>query len=113
MSLDIVTRQAGSATVLDLSGRLTAGAGAARLREAIDGIALQDGGSVLLNFQNVAFLDSAGLGSLVVISDLLRTRGSRLCIINTHGSVQHVLQITRLDRVLPHFADESAALASC
>lgn len=111
MSLAISTRHTGSAVVLDLSGRVTAGAGANQLRDAIRALGDEGCGSILLNFQDVAFLDSAGLGAMVVASDQLRARGGRLCIVNAHGPVQHVLQITRLDRVFPHFADEAAALA--
>jgi anti-sigma B factor antagonist len=112
VSLQIDRRVSGSATVLDLSGRLTAGSGADQLREVIRK-AIADGvTNVVLNMAAVEFMDSAGLSAVVVSSELLRNRGGLLRILNAQGPVRHVLQITRLDRVLTCFDDEKAALAS-
>src|SRR3954464_1191688 len=111
MSLEITTRQAGTAVVLDLVGRITAGVGAATLRDQLRRLAEEGRVQILLNFEEVAFLDSAGLGALVVEAEQLRARGGTLRILNAHGPVRHVLQITRLDRVFPQYADEAAALA--
>lgn len=98
--------------MLDVAGRLTAGAGANQLREAVRELA--DGGQnrVLLNLADVAFMDSTGLGALAAASEMLRRAGGQLRIVNTTGPVRHVFQITRLNRVFPEFADEDAALAS-
>ena len=110
--MEITQRKRGSATVLDVSGRLTAGAGANQLRETVR--ELTDGGErrVVLNLANVAFMDSTGLGSLAAAAELLRGRGGQMRIVNATGPVKHVFQITRLNKVFPDFADEEAAIAS-
>ena len=112
VTMEITTRQRDSAVVLDVVGRLTAGAGAEQLRSTIAQLA--DGGTtnVLLNLQEVEFMDSSGLGALAVGSDLLRRRGGHLAVVNARGPVRHVFQITRLNRVFPEFEDEDAALAN-
>ena len=112
MSVEIKKRKQGSALVLDVSGRLTSASGSNELRDAIRANADEGNIYLLLNFADVAFLDSAGLGSLVASSEMLRRRGGLLRIMNAHGPVRHVLQITRLDTVFPDFQDEEAALAS-
>ena len=111
MSLEIGTRQLGSVTVLDLSGRVTAGGGANLVRDSIRKLYEEGNSKLLLNFENVAFLDSAGLGALVVAAEQLRAQGGSVQIANAHGPVQHVLQITRLDRIFPHYASEAEAIA--
>ena len=62
--MEIRTRQRDSAVVLDVSGRLTAGAGADQLRGTIAQLAGEGKKRVLLNLEEVAFMDSTGLGSL-------------------------------------------------
>jgi anti-sigma B factor antagonist len=112
MILEIAIRRVASAAVLDLAGRVTAGEGSLHLASEIRSLADQGCRNLILNFDHVAFLDSAGLGALVVAAEQLRPLGGALRIVNARGPVQRVLQITRLDRVFPHFDDEEAALAS-
>jgi anti-sigma B factor antagonist len=97
---------------LDVSGRLTAGAGATQLRETVRQLAEAGDTKVLLNLADVAFMDSTGLGALAAAAELLRGRGGQLRIVNATGPVRHVFQITRLNKIFPDFADEEAALAS-
>ena len=112
MGLEITRRKRNGATVLDVAGRLTAGAGANQLRETIRALADDGEQKVLLNLAGVAFLDSTGLGSLAAASEMLRLRGGQLRIVNATGPVRHVFQITRLNKVFPDVGDEDAALAS-
>jgi anti-sigma B factor antagonist len=97
---------------LDASGRLTAGAGANQLREAVRELAEAGERRVLLNLAGVAFLDSTGLGQLAAASEMLRTHGGQLRVVNAHGPVRHVFQITRLNKVFPDFPSEDAAIES-
>ena len=110
--MEIRARQRDSAVVLDVSGRLTAGAGADQLRGAIAQLAGEGKNRVLLNLRELAFMDSTGLGSLAASLELLRRQGGHLGVVNARGPVRHVFQITRLNKVFPDFEDEDAALAS-
>jgi anti-sigma B factor antagonist len=110
--MEIKSRERNSAVVLDVEGRLTAGAGAEQLRGVIAQLAKEGKNNVLLNLQAVEFMDSTGLGSLAVAAELLRSRGGHLGVVNARGPVRHVFQITRLNKVFPDFEDEDAALAS-
>src|ERR1051325_5426772 len=110
--LDIQRRQRGSVVILDISGRLTAGRGDAQMRDILREVSEQGHTHVLLNFDGLAFMDSAGLGSVVVGSKLLQSRGGKLAVMNARGPVRHVFQITRLDRVFPDYKTEEEAVAS-
>jgi anti-sigma B factor antagonist len=110
--MDIRTRERDSTVVLDVAGRLTAGAGADQLRGTITQLAGAGKKRVLLNLQDVVFMDSTGLGSLVATSEILRRQGGNLRVVNARGPVRHVFQITRLNKVFPDYQDEDSALAS-
>lgn len=98
--------------ILDLAGRLTTEGGAAMIKEALRECAEQGHRRVVLNLEELHFMDSSGLGSLVSGSKLLEDRGGQIRILNAHGPVRNVFQITRLDRIFPAYEDETDAIAS-
>lgn len=55
-------------------------------------------GRVILDLEQVTFLDSSGLGTLVAIMKML-TDGQRLELANCSGIVRKVLALTRMDSV--------------
>ncbi len=63
------------------------------ISEAIE----QDEWTYVLNMQNVAYLDSSGLGMLVYIKKELHRYNSTLKIINLSDSVLNVFKMTKLD----------------
>ena len=110
--MEIRRRERDSAVVLDVSGRLTSGAGANELREAIRELADAGKTKVLLNLNEVVFIDSSGLGSLAAASEMLRRAGGQLRVVKANGPVRRVFQITGLYKVFRDYQDEEAALAS-
>ena len=65
MSLKASTRQMGTVTVIDLSGKIVLGEGSSLLRETIKDLASQGQKKLLLNLADVSYIDSSGLGALV------------------------------------------------
>lgn len=57
----------------------------------------QDEWTYILDMQNVAYLDSSGLGMLVYIKKELHRYNSVLKIINLSDSVLNVFKMTKLD----------------
>lgn len=66
MSLKLETREIGDVTVLDVSGRITAGDGSDVFRQAIRELVAQDHKKIVLNLEDVSYIDSSGLGELVL-----------------------------------------------
>jgi anti-anti-sigma factor len=102
------------ALVITLTGDLdilTAPACADRLAEAMadrrPACAL-----VALDMLPVDFCGSIGLRVLTAFAQDCADQGLRVCVIATpHGAVHRLLELTRLDTVLPVFASLSAAIA--
>jgi len=72
--------------------------------ESIDGI--------LVSFQRVTKLASAGLGLMAATSKQLEDRGARFAICNLAPRHWRLFQITRLDEFLKMYPSEAAALAA-
>jgi anti-sigma B factor antagonist len=49
---------------------------------------------VVLDFGPLAFLDSSGIAALIASHRLAEKRGIGMAIINCHGTVRHVLEVT-------------------
>ncbi|KAF0247334.1 MAG: anti-sigma B factor antagonist, partial [bacterium] len=65
MSLTINQRTTGDVSILDLSGKITIGAGSVQLREAIRKLIDSNNKNILLNVGDVSYVDSSGIGELV------------------------------------------------
>jgi anti-sigma B factor antagonist len=55
---------------------------------------------VVLDFAEVPFMDSSGLGVLVDALKLLRDKGGRLCVAAVQEPVRNVLALSAVDRVV-------------
>lgn len=56
---------------------------------------------IILDFSQIDFIDSNGLGSLVSILKLLTSLQGRIVICAAKDSVKRVFNLTRLDQVIP------------
>lgn len=66
MSLKLSVREVGDVTVLDFAGRITAGDGSDMFRQAIRDQVAHGSKKILLNLSEVSYIDSSGLGELVL-----------------------------------------------
>jgi anti-sigma B factor antagonist len=110
--MDLDVRSAGSVTVLDLSGKLTRGDGAERLRASVDRLIEQGRNRILLNLAQVPYMDSAGIGELMATYRKAAAAGGAAKLLNPLRRVYDVLQLVKLDSVFETHRDESAALGS-
>ena len=66
MSVKMSARAVGDVTVVDVSGRITAGEGSNIFRQTIRDQVAQGNKDILLNLEEVSYIDSSGLGELVL-----------------------------------------------
>jgi anti-sigma B factor antagonist len=112
MSVSVVTRQVGDVTVLDIAGRITLGEGSSTLRESLRTATASRNAKVLLNLEDVTYIDSSGIGELVSGFTNLQELGGQLKLLNLTKRVKDLLQITKLYTVFEVFDDEATAIRS-
>jgi anti-sigma B factor antagonist len=97
--------------VLDIVGEVDLYTAPA-LRDRI--ASLIDGGvrKLVVNLEQVGFLDSSGLGVLIGALRRLKERDGDLALVCNEGSTLKVLTVTGLDKVFQIYADLGAATAS-
>ena len=111
-SLFATCREAGSVTIVDLSGRIALGEGSALLRKTVRDLLDSGQGRILLNLGDVNYIDSSGIGELVSAFTAVRNRSGELKLLNLTKKVHDLLQLTKLFTVFDVYADESTAVSS-
>src|ERR1700685_1945591 len=106
------TREIEDVVIVDVIGRITLGEGNVMLREVITG--LMDNGRVkiLLNLQEVGYVDSSGVGELVRACTSVRNRGGQLKLVSPSKRVDDLLRMTRLHTVFEIETDEASGIQS-
>lgn len=111
MGFSASTRQLGDVTVVDVRGRFTLIEG-----EAVHGLLMdlfQEGRRrVLLNFHDVSYLDSSGIGQLVRGLYTARKNGAELRAVDLSPRAREILRMTNLHTVFTDFPDEQTAIGS-
>ena len=110
--LNINQRQVDHITILDLNGRITIGEGSSQFRESVRRLMDQARNRVVLNFAEVNYVDSSGIGELVSAYTSLNNQGGQLKLLNLPKRIRDLLRITKLDTVFEIFEDEATALRS-
>jgi len=112
MSLDIRQREREGIQIVDLKGRLTVGEEATMLREKLREMAEAGQINALLNLKQVDYIDSTGLGALVICFTTMRKAGGALKLLNLNKRNIELLLLTKLTTVLELFNDEQDAVNS-
>jgi anti-sigma B factor antagonist len=112
MSLDIQEREREGIVILDLKGRLIVGEPVSSLREKVRELADDGKINVILNLAEVDYVDSTGLGGLVISFTTLKKTGGALKILNLSQRNIELLVLTKLTTVFELFQDEQDAVNS-
>jgi anti-anti-sigma factor len=110
MPLTVTQRVEDDIGILELSGALTLGPSLTELRnkarQMLEGNSLK---GVIVHAGAVTQTDSSGLGELTVVYTLATKKGCALRLVNVKPELRKILQLTRLDGLLPSAADIASA----
>jgi anti-sigma B factor antagonist len=109
--MTITTRQAGEATILELSGDVTL-YNTPEVRKAMLGLLREKKvPQLLVDMRGVRYIDSSGVASLVEGLKASRDMKSRFALYGLTRTTREVLDLTRLLRVFEVHGTEEEALA--
>lgn len=109
--MDLQTRIENNAIVVTISGRLdavTAPDYEKRIRELIDSGSIY----IVVDFEQLDYISSAGLRGLLVMAKLLNAKGGRACLANVKGNVRSVFDMCGLTTVFKMENSVTEALAA-
>jgi anti-sigma B factor antagonist len=97
--------------ILALKGRLTVGE-ASTVREKVNEVVAAGHANVILDLQNVDYIDSTGLGSMVICFTTIKKAGGALKLVNLNKRNIELLLLTKLHTIFEVFSDEQDAVNS-
>jgi anti-sigma B factor antagonist len=108
--MSLRTSREGDAVVIGIEGQLVAG-NRQQLREAVLNEIEHGARSIVIDFADTGYVDSAGLGVLVSLSKRIREASASLRLVNLNEDLRTLFELTRLDTLfdLGDRTDGSAA----
>jgi len=96
-----------SSKILEPTGLLDSSGGTQLRREVSE---LLDAGieTILIDFANISFMDSSGLGAIVAILQRVRTKGANLYLCSLNDQVKMIMELTKMDKVFDILPDRAA-----
>ena len=110
--MQIEERSAGDVVVLDLKGKMTLGEGDELLKDKINSLLQQGHKKVVLNLEDVPYIDSAGLGEIVRTYTTISRQGGSMKLLNLTKRITDLLSITKLLTVFETYDNEADAVRS-
>jgi anti-sigma B factor antagonist len=112
MSLDIHQREREGIVLLDLKGRITAGGEVSAFRDAFEKVSTEPEAKLILNMQHVDYVDSTGLGAMVMCSKRLSNSNGAVKLVHVNRRNIELLVMTRIDTLFEVFDVELDAVNS-
>jgi anti-sigma B factor antagonist len=111
MALEIEEHEVEGVTVLALKGRITVGE-VTPVREKITQLLAAGHNQILLDLEHVDYIDSTGLGNLVISYTQMQKAGGALKLLHLNKRNVELLALTRLHTIFEVFAEETEAVNS-
>ena len=112
MPLNVNHRSVDGVTILDLDGRLVLGSEATDARRSFTDAAAADGKNLIVNLQKVAYIDSTGLGTLIVGHSAMKDVGGVMKLLHLSQRHLELMIVSKLTAVFEIFDDEQMAINS-
>jgi anti-sigma B factor antagonist len=111
MSLEIRESEREGIVILTFKGRLTVGE-ASSMREKVQEVAATGRHNVIFDLAQVDYIDSTGLGGMVICYTTLKKLGGMLKLLNLNKRNIELLLLTKLHTIFEVFSDELDAVNS-
>jgi len=112
MSLEITQKEREGIAILVLVGRITAGEEVSNFRAELEKALQTQEPKLILNLKAVDYIDSTGLGALVMCSTAIRKAGGAVRLVHLNRRNMELLVMTKIDTIFEAFDDETEAVNS-
>ena len=110
MSLTVVSRIVSGVVIVDICGRLCVLENG--LREHINELLEEGHLNFVLNLKDVPYIDSFGLGQLIIIWTSVRSRRGQVILLRPTDRIQALFNITKLNSAFHILGEEVEAVRS-
>jgi anti-sigma B factor antagonist len=97
--------------VLEMAGRITLGPECQMVESSVDELVRNKQTRIIFDLGKVKYMDSSGVGILVMCSEKIKEAGGQLRLAGAKGVVEQTLTLTRMNLIVPTYATVDEAVA--
>ncbi len=109
--MEINTEKDGGTVVASPTGRLD-GSNAREFQDALDAVVQDTERALILDFEQVSYISSAGLRVLLVTAKTLQGNGAELALCSLDDPIREVFGISGFDSIIPIHSSRAEAIAA-
>lgn len=98
------------ATILEVKGTVKLGESAQQFAAELQKIFDETKGGVVIDFAEIDYLDSTGIGELVGYLQKFSKANRKIALFRPHQRIVALLKLTRLDSIFPVFQEKDEAV---
>ena len=110
--MEVSFRNVNNIVVIDLRGSIKTNEDYDIFKNAIDQAIEKGNPQVLLNFRDVSFINSSGLGRLILAAKTISEDNGQMKITDLSDDLKELFIFTRLDTKIPIYTTEQEAVES-
>ena len=109
--MEIPAQREGGAVIAKASGRIDS-SNSRDFHSSLEAAIAQDATAMVLDFENVSYISSAGMRVILLMAKSLQSRGARLVLCSMQDPIREVFKISGFDKVIPIHDSRSDAIAA-
>ena len=109
--MNISTDRQGGALIAMAEGRVD-GANAREFEDALEAAISEDDRAVVMDFEALSYISSAGLRVILLTARTLRERDREFVVCSLSDPIREVFEISGFDKIIPVHVSRSEALAA-
>ncbi len=108
--MELSSEKSGGWVVVRAAGRVD-GTSARDFHEGLEASLGTDGESMVLDFEELSYISSAGLRVVLLVAKTLQQKDAKLVVCSLSDSIREVFEISGFDKIVPVYADSSEAVS--
>jgi anti-anti-sigma factor len=110
--METTTQRESGTVIVKASGRIDS-SNSREFHSSLEAaIAKEDDPAVVLNFENVSYISSAGIRVILITAKNLQNNGVKFVLCSMNETIRGAFQISGFDKLIPIHSSQSEALAA-
>ena len=109
--MEINAERDSGAVIARANGRIDS-SNSREFHSALEAVVTDDDSAVVLNFENVAYISSAGMRVILITAKSLQSSGTKFALCSMDESIREVFKISGFDKIIPIHGSQSEALTA-
>lgn len=109
--MEITAERENGTVIAKANGRIDS-SNSREFHSGLEAVIAKDDTVVVLNFENISYISSAGMRVILLTAKSLQSSGTKFVLCSMNDSIHEVFKISGFDKIIPIHGSQSEALAA-